>query len=1724
TFTANQATNQTINIDVPAAQVQSNWTETDNTVASYIQNKPNLANVATTGSYNDLSDQPTINDATLTIKQGENTLGTFTANAGTDATITVPTPAEQVQANWNEDDNTSAAYIQNKPTLATVATSGNYSDLSNKPAINDATLTIQKNGTDVGTFTANQSTASTINIEVPAQVNANWTEDDNTSAAYIQNKPTIPTVNNATITVVQGGVTLGTFTVNTDENTTIEVPTPAEQVQANWTELDATSEAFIQNKPTLAPVAINGDYNFLTNTPDLTEYVTKAGSNAISAENTFSGTNAFSSTVTVPQAVNQTTLAYTNDEMQAVSYKDLMFVFDSLSSRIAALQNALEEQQNLIENLQDTMDAIHDNAVPEFMGMTFSSTCEELTATATFNSPASDITGYEFAISTNSDMSGATTQTTTEATYTFTGLTAGTTYYVTATATNANGPGTSPIQTQSSIGLPSFTINVTTYCSTEIDVEASIPSSTSCCVPNTNYTVYLANDRQMTDIVESNTTSDYTYFNPSTGTYYVAATLETNLGTVYSDTVEVVLSSVWSIQGFDTVKTCSSITIKPQITGAYSESGWHSGYINISGNGVDDYRDINTPTDSVTFTNLIPGTTYNVYYYFESDCNWYNTDFHVTTGAVSSAAIYDSLSLVAGCGTVTVTPHFTTSETDYQYHYILYDYDWIQSEVTNSNTSHTFSDLYSGDDYKVQVQIVLPDGCGTSSPRRQVVPPTLSIEELSVSTEGCGNITVTPNVTGCGGIDGRYYWYLSDSEHHPLQNYSADACCEESSFEHSYTYHSLAAGATYFVKYKVEDYYYSGTTVEDSIEVTIPDYESSVTYNSIATSWDCGTLTVTPNFTASVPVQYKYTLYYKYHWDEEMYTQSTVTNTETTWTFTDVTDPWDEMEYYVLVEAIPSDATCTASSPLTQITIPSSSVTVTYTTSAVTTTDAIILTVTFSDPVSIDYTYFYEYTNWSEANMVMDATGTVGTVAFTGLNSGETYTISGDMEVCGRYIWFGESQYTTLTDAGTPVYITHQATSSTSGESLNLSSNFSANGSEITEYTFMVGTTDAREDAELVDGLTTNTGTFAPTTPNTTYYVWATATNANGTTVSDSIIVTTLGGEPVYTDHTISSSNTGTLMTSTATFDQGGSEITNYTFYVGTTAVRAEATEVDNGSNATLTYTTEPNTTYYVWVDATNAIGSTSSPTYKSITTPGTPLFTSLAIDSTNASGALLKATASFNNNRSTITDYTFYVGTTDVFDDAVAESNGADNIYNYTAVPGTRYYVWVEATNGVGTTVINVYKTGTMKDYATVSTLSATLTSASTANITGEVIADGGANITERGFCWSHSATPTIDNTHQSVSGTLGDFSMEMSGLALGSIYHVRAYATNSVGTAYGDEFQFQVGTGTPPTPTIPSVTTTLEERAHYYGFANLSGEIVSDGGDDITERGFCYSTSPNPTITDNIKTSVSTSHFAERLNDLSTSTTYYVRAYATNSIGTAYGQEVSFTTDEFACNGNITDHEGNTYTTVLLGTQCWMAENMRCMTSPTTGYNFMRREGDDRTGVSKIAYYINNDPSYVEQGYGILYNWCAAVDTFRTTEQIDNDDNWTAFAPALEPVRQGICPEGWHIPNNTETQALVSYVNANYANPRNAMASTFGWNGTQGTNETGFNAIPAGGAYSYQAHLGEIAHFWTVTQNGTNYAKLMTVTKTSLNGNAGDGHKWYGRSVRCISDAIFE
>lgn len=174
-----------------------------------------------------------------------------------------------------------------------------------------------------------------------------------------------------------------------------------------------------------------------------------------------------------------------------------------------------------------------------------------------------------------------------------------------------------------------------------------------------------------------------------------------------------------------------------------------------------------------------------------------------------------------------------------------------------------------------------------------------------------------------------------------------------------------------------------------------------------------------------------------------------------------------------------------------------------------------------------------------------------------------------------------------------------------------------------------------------------------------------------------------------------------------------------------------------------------------------------------------------------------------------------------------------------------------------------------------------------------GEVLSDGGAEITSRGVCWSSiNNTPTIADSKTSDGTGLGIFTSLITGLTPGTTYYMRAYATNSAGTAYYSQSPFK-------TLALASEISTSAVSLNTSISFVTGGNIANDGGSFITAKGVCWSRIQNPTILDN-KTFDGTGigSFTSSILGLSPNTTYYFRAYASNSIGTAYGNQLTFTT----------------------------------------------------------------------------------------------------------------------------------------------------------------------------------------------------------------------------------
>jgi pectinesterase len=194
----------------------------------------------------------------------------------------------------------------------------------------------------------------------------------------------------------------------------------------------------------------------------------------------------------------------------------------------------------------------------------------------------------------------------------------------------------------------------------------------------------------------------------------------------------------------------------------------------------------------------------------------------------------------------------------------------------------------------------------------------------------------------------------------------------------------------------------------------------------------------------------------------------------------------------------------------------------------------------------------------------------------------------------------------------------------------------------------------------------------------------------------------------------------------------------------------------------------------------------------------------------------------------------------------------------------------------------------------ATLTTKPITDISTTFATSGGVISSDGNSAITVKGVCWNKTGSPTTADSTTKDGSTSTPFSSSLTGLLAGTKYYVRAYAVNSAGTAYGNELNFTTLTVlVAPTVTTDSVKNVVNTDATGYG------TVTAWGGSTITDRGICWSKSHNPTITNDYNSSgTGSGSFVTPIGGLVLGTTYYARAYATNSTGTSYGAELTFTT----------------------------------------------------------------------------------------------------------------------------------------------------------------------------------------------------------------------------------
>ena len=272
--------------------------------------------------------------------------------------------------------------------------------------------------------------------------------------------------------------------------------------------------------------------------------------------------------------------------------------------------------------------------------------------------------------------------------------------------------------------------------------------------------------------------------------------------------------------------------------------------------------------------------------------------------------------------------------------------------------------------------------------------------------------------------------------------------------------------------------------------------------------------------------------------------------------------------------------------------------------------------------------------------------------------------------------------------------------------------------------------------------------------------------------------------------------------------------------------------------------------------------------------------------------------------------------GTPTILDFSVKDVEGGLGSYDVVftdLVPNTQYYVRAYATNEAGTgygdekTFVTVDPEGPENPEqpedpeqpevgaSVVTTSEVTEITVNSAKCGGEVVSGGNGVIVARGVCWSTNHNPTDSDAYTVNGNGVGSYTSNMTNLEHNTTYYVRAYATNAQGVVfYGNEVSFKT-----LEKRLPVVMTNSEVTGITMSSAVCGGEVSLDGNVSVTARGICWSTSQNPTIEDNKTTDgTGVGSFTSNLSDLESNTTYYVRAYATNEVGTSYGEERIFTT----------------------------------------------------------------------------------------------------------------------------------------------------------------------------------------------------------------------------------
>ena len=375
-------------------------------------------------------------------------------------------------------------------------------------------------------------------------------------------------------------------------------------------------------------------------------------------------------------------------------------------------------------------------------------------------------------------------------------------------------------------------------------------------------------------------------------------------------------------------------------------------------------------------------------------------------------------------------------------------------------------------------------------------------------------------------------------------------------------------------------------------------------------------------------------------------------------------------------------------------------------------------------------------------------------------------------------------------------------------------------------------------------------------------------------------------------------------------------------------------------------------------------------------------------------------------------------------------------------------------------------------------STKSASVITDISAQLGGTIYSDWGYNISEKGICWSTSPDPSINNNKISNGAGKESFISNLTGLFPGTKYYVKAYAINSQGPSYGLQVSFTTAVGSLPVAAFTASPTTINAEQSVQ-FTDQSTNVPTSWSWTFGDGG--TSTTRNP------------SHIYVYEG------TYTVSLIAINSFGSDSETKTNYIT-VVPTTGTVTDIDGNIYHKITIGTQVWMAENLKT-TKYRDGINIPNvTDNDIWWKLTSPGYCWYNNDSNNKNIYGALYNWYT-VNTGK------------------------LCPMGWHIPSDSEWTTLTTYLGGDlFAGLKLKESGTSHWQSSnlEVTNSSGFTALP-GGSRDYKfGGIGITGNWWLSTATDFSINDAWFVRLYSLNSDALKLHtfKPTGYSVRCLRD----